>query len=133
MAAHYTEINYDRRGYGESGDTAPFAVAREIEDIAALIDAAGGSAALYGISSGANLALAAANALPGRVTKLALYEPPVIVDDSRPPMPADYVQQIHDLVAADRRGDAVELFMRHVGVPEEFLPQMHAMPMWPQM
>lgn len=133
LAEHFTVINYDRRGKGDSGDTAPYAVAREIEDLDALIAAAGGSAYLYGISSGANLALAAANALPGKVTKLALYEPPVIVDDSRPPMPADYVQQINDFVSTGRRGDAVDLFMRHVGVPEEFLPQMHAMPMWPQM
>jgi pimeloyl-ACP methyl ester carboxylesterase len=133
LAPHFTVINYDRRGRGESGDTLPYAVAREIEDIDALIDAAGGSAYLYGISSGANLALAAANALPGKVTKLALYEPPVIVDDSRPPMPADYVQQINDFVATGRRGDAVALFMRHVGVPDEFIPQMRAMPMWPQM
>jgi pimeloyl-ACP methyl ester carboxylesterase len=133
LAAHFTVINYDRRGKGDSGDTPPYAVAREIEDIAALIDAAGGSAALYGISSGANLALVAGNALPGKVTKLALYEPPVIVDDSRPPMPADYVQQINDFVATGRRGDAVALFMRHVGVPDEFIPQMRAMPMWPQM
>jgi pimeloyl-ACP methyl ester carboxylesterase len=133
LAPHFTVINYDRRGKGDSGDTQPYAVAREIEDIDALIDAAGGSAHLYGISSGANLALAAGNALPGKVTKLALYEPPVIVDDSRPPMPADYVQQINDLVAAGRRGDAVALFMRHVGVPDDFIPQMRAMPMWPGM
>ena len=133
LAEHFTVLNYDRRGKGDSGDTAPYAVDREIEDIAALIDAAGGSAALYGISSGANLALAAANALPGKVTKLALYEPPVIVDDSRPPMPADYVPQVNDFVATGRRGDAVALFMHHVGVPDEFIPQMRAMPMWPQM
>jgi pimeloyl-ACP methyl ester carboxylesterase len=133
LAAHFTVINYDRRGRGDSGDALPYAVAREIEDIDALIAAAGGSAYLYGISSGANLALAAANALPGKVTKLALYEPPVIVDDSRPPMPADYLQQINDFVSTGRRGDAVDLFMRHVGVPEEFIPQMHSMPMWPQM
>jgi pimeloyl-ACP methyl ester carboxylesterase len=133
LAPHFTAITYDRRGKGDSGDTLPYAVEREIEDLDALIDAVGGSAALYGISSGAVLALAAGNALPGKVTRLALYEPPFIVDDSRPPLPADYVQQINDLVAADRRGDAVALFMRQVGVPDQFIGQMRAMPMWPGM
>lgn len=133
LAPHFTVINYDRRGRGDSGDTLPYAVEREIEDIEALIDEAGGSAFLYGISSGAVLALEAANKLRTKVKKLALYEPPFIVDDSRPPMPRDYVQQVNEMVAAGRRGDAVALFMKVVGVPEEFIPQMREMPMWPEM
>src|SRR5579871_6431512 len=75
LAPHFTVFAYDRRGRGESGDTAPYAVEREVEDIEALIDAAGGTAGVYGISSGAFLALEAARRLPGRVTRLALYEP----------------------------------------------------------
>jgi pimeloyl-ACP methyl ester carboxylesterase len=131
LSQHFTVLNYDRRGKGESGDSPAYAVEREIEDIEALIEEAGGSAYLYGISSGAVLALEAAGKLPTKVKKLALYEPPFILDDSRPPMPNDYVEQINALIAADRRGDAVALFMQNVGVPDEFIPQMRAMPMWP--
>jgi pimeloyl-ACP methyl ester carboxylesterase len=129
LAPHFTVISYDRRGRGDSGDTPPYAVAREVEDIDALIEAAGGSAFLYGMSSGAVLALEAANALPGRVTKLAMYEPPFIVDESRPPVPDDYVREIDDAVRAGRRGDAVEIFMtKAVGVPAEFVAGMRYAP-----
>src|SRR5438093_2753782 len=89
LAPHFTVFNYDRRGRGDSGDTAPYAVAREVEDIDALVDEAGGSAFLYGSSSGAVLALEAARKLSTRITKLALWEPPFILDDSRPRPPAD--------------------------------------------
>jgi len=101
---------YDRRGRGESGDTPPYSVQREIEDVAALIDEAGEPAFVCGFSSGAVLALdAAAAGLP--ITRLALFEPPFVVDDSRPPRPADYVERLDAAVAAGRPGDAVELFM----------------------
>ena len=133
LASHFTVFNYDRRGKGDSGDTPTYAVEREIEDIEALIDEACGSASLYGLSSGAALALEAANRLGAKVTKLALYEPPFIVDDTHPPLPSDYVQQINRMVAEGRRGDAVALFMKVVGVPDEWLPQMREMPMWPEM
>jgi pimeloyl-ACP methyl ester carboxylesterase len=133
LVPHFTVLNYDRRGRGDSGDTPSYAVEREIEDIGALIDEAGGSAFLYGISSGAALALEAASRLPTKVKKLALYEPPFILDDSRPPMPKDYVPQVNEMVAAGRPGDAVALFMKVVGVPEEFIPQMREMPMWAEM
>src|SRR2546423_7841276 len=89
LAPHFTVYNYDRRGRGDSGDTKPYAVAREVEDLEAVIDAAGGQACVYGISSGAVLAVDAARRLPDKITKLALYEPPCVVDDSRPPWPAD--------------------------------------------
>lgn len=133
LAPHFRVFNYDRRGRGDSGDTQPYAVEREVEDIEALIDEAGGSAFLYGLSSGAALALESANKLPNKVKKLALYEPPFLVDDTHPPLPKDYVQQVNEMVAAGRRGDAVALFMRIVGVPEEFIPQMRDMAMWPEM
>jgi pimeloyl-ACP methyl ester carboxylesterase len=126
----FTVCWYDRRGRGESGDTAPYAVDREIEDIAAIVDAAGGSACLYGLSSGAALALLAAERLP-LVTKLAMYEPPFIVDDGRPPLPPDYVEQLDAAVAAGRRGEAVEIFMtKAVGVPTEYLAPMRQDPSW---
>ena len=122
---------YDRRGRGESGDTPPYAVQREIEDVAALIDEAGGPAFVCGFSSGAVLALdAAAAGLP--ITRLALFEPPFVVDDSRPPGPADYVQRLDAAVAAGRPGDAVELFMTGaVGMPAEAVAGLRQSPFWP--
>jgi len=122
---------YDRRGRGESGDTAPYAVEREIEDLAAVIDEAGGSALVCGFSSGGVLCLdAAAAGLP--ITKLALFEPPFVVDDSRPPLPGDYVERLDAANAAGRPGDAVEVFMTAaVGMPAEFVGGMRQGPFWP--
>ena len=133
LAPHFAVIAYDRRGRGESGDKAPYTIEREVEDIEALIKEAGASAFVFGHSSGAVLALeAAAHGLS--ITRLALYEPPFIVDDSRPPVPKDYVEQLNALVSAGRRGDAVEFFMtKAVGVPAEVVAQMQNMPMWANM
>lgn len=134
LAPHFTVIAYDRRGRGDSSDTPPYAVQREVEDLEALIDHAGGSAYLFGSSSGAALALEAASKLPAKVKKQALFEPPFIVDDSRPPVPADFVKEVTELAASGRRGEAVEYFMgKAVGVPPEMLAQMKTMPMWPAM
>lgn len=105
-AEHLTVLNYDRRGRGDSRDTSPYAVGREIEDVEALIDEAGGSAFVYGISSGAILALRATGKFPNKVKKLALYEPPFILDDSRPALPEDYVTQLNEAVAAENRSAA---------------------------
>jgi pimeloyl-ACP methyl ester carboxylesterase len=129
LAARFAVFNYDRRGRGPSGDTPPYAVKREVEDIEAVIGAAGGSAYLYGTSSGASLALeAAAEGLP--ITKLALWEPPYVLDpDLRPPV--DTAKTFTELVAAGRRGDAVEFFMsRVVGMPPEFVAQASTQPWW---
>ncbi|MFN8472638.1 MAG: alpha/beta hydrolase [Anaerolineae bacterium] len=131
LAPHFTVLNYDRRGRDDSGDTAPYAVEREVEDIEALIDAAGQTASLFGHSSGAVLALEAARQLPDKIGKLALYEPPFIVDDSRPPVPTDYVAQLNAAVAAGRPGDALAIFMTQaVGMPAEVVPQMREAPFW---
>jgi pimeloyl-ACP methyl ester carboxylesterase len=129
LAEHFTVFNYDRRGRGDSGDTPPYAVERELEDIEALIDAAGGSAFLYGTSSGAGLALiAAASGLD--ITKLALWEPPYILDESSRP-PADQVERYNEMIAAGRRGDAVEFFMsKVVGLPPEFVDYARTQPFW---
>jgi pimeloyl-ACP methyl ester carboxylesterase len=133
LAPQFTVFAYDRRGRGESGDTAPYAVEREVEDIEALITEAGGSAFAFGHSSGAVLALEAARLLGGRIEKLALYEPPFIIDDSRPPVPQDYVPQLNKLLAEGRRSEAVEYFMTDaVLVPTEMVTQMRSTPMWPQ-
>lgn len=129
LARHFTVINYDRRGRGDSGDTLPYAIQREVEDIEALIDAVGGSAFLYGMSSGAVLALEAASKLPTKVKKVVMYEPPFIIDDSRPPIPQDYLKRLNDAVAAGRPGDAVEIFMTEaVGIPAEYVAQMRNAP-----
>jgi pimeloyl-ACP methyl ester carboxylesterase len=129
LAPRFTVYTYDRRGRGESGDAAPYAVEREIEDLEALIGEAGGSAGLAGVSSGAVLALDAANSgLP--VTRLALYEPPFIVDDSRPPLPDDYRAELDRLLESDRRADMLKLFMRQVGMPGWLLALMPLMPAW---
>jgi pimeloyl-ACP methyl ester carboxylesterase len=134
LAPRFRVTAYDRRGRGDSGDTAPYAVHREVEDIEALIVAAGGNAFVFGHSSGAVLALEAARSLPGRITRLALYEPPFIVDDNRPPLPADYVTRLEALVSAGRRGDAVEYFMTTgPGVPSEVVSGMRGEPFWPSL
>jgi pimeloyl-ACP methyl ester carboxylesterase len=131
LEPRFIVINYDRRGRGESGDTQPYAVEREIEDIEALIDAVGGSAFVYGSSSGAALALEAANTLGSKIKKLVAYEAPFVVDSSRAPVPADFVAHLTELVAADRRGAAVKYFMtRGVGVPAPFVAMMQVMPAW---
>jgi pimeloyl-ACP methyl ester carboxylesterase len=130
LGEHYTTYHYDRRGRGGSGDTAPYALAREIEDIVALIADAGGSAYLHGHSSGALLALAAADTgLP--VPKMSVYEAPVSVDGSRPPAPADAAAQIEAAVDAGDRDRAVEVFLtKCVGVPAPFVDQMKQAPIW---
>jgi len=124
---------YDRRGRGESTDTAPYAVQREIEDLAALIEVAGAPATVFGWSSGAVLALdAAAAGLP--IKRLALFEPPFVVDDSRPPLPADYVQRLDAAVADGRPGDAAELFITAAaGMPAEMLDSVKQSGFWPVM
>ena len=101
MASRFTVYTYDRRGRGGSGDTLPYAVEREVEDLAALVEETGGSASVYGISSGAALALEAAN---GNVSidRLVLYEAPFVVDGTRPPVSDEYVERIDRLAATDR-------------------------------
>ncbi len=131
LAPHFTVYNYDRRGRGPSGDTPPYAVEREVEDIDAVVEAAGGPAYLYGSSSGAALALEAARQLPGRITKLAMWEPPYI-PEGFPRPPADTAKIFADLVAQGKRGEAADFFMaKVVGLPPEFVEQAHNSPWWP--
>lgn len=132
LASDFTVYNYDRRGRGPSGDTPPYAVQREVEDIEAVLSAAGGSAGLYGSSSGAALALeAAASGAP--VSRLALWEPPFIPDGSVPRPPENTAEIYRRFVEAGRRGDAVEYFMATVvGLPAEFVAQARSAPWWPR-
>jgi pimeloyl-ACP methyl ester carboxylesterase len=127
----FTVITYDRRGRGESGDAARYTVAREVQDIAALVDAAGGSAYLYGISSGGALALEAAKLLPGKVAKVAVYEIPFVVDDSRPAIAEGFARDLGHLVETGRRGTAVKRFMREsVQLPGPLVAAMPLLPGW---
>lgn len=129
----FSVITYDRRGRGESGDTPPYAVAREIEDIAALIDRSGGRASLFGASSGAALALHAAHALGGEpINRLALYEPPYDVDEATKAAFAEYAATARDLLAAGQRGDAVALFLADM-LPPDMLDAMRQTPDWTAM
>ena len=129
LASSETVLNYDRRGRGDSGDTPPYAVEREIEDIAAVLEAAGGRAALYGTSSGAALALLAAAQLPG-ITKLVLWEPPYFVHPEQAP-PRDHVETYDRFLAAGDRAGAVEYFMTQiVRMPAEFAEFAKTQPWW---
>jgi pimeloyl-ACP methyl ester carboxylesterase len=129
LARKHTVINYDRRGRGESGDSAPYAVEREIEDLDTLVQHVGGAAALFGFSSGAALAFAAA-AHGLSITKLALFDLPLRVE--RPANPVDHAAALDALVRAGRRGDAVEYFQRQmVGIPEPMVVQLRSAPFRP--
>jgi pimeloyl-ACP methyl ester carboxylesterase len=126
LREHFTVYLYDRRGRGDSSDTQPYAKAREVEDIEALIDAAGGSAFAVGLSSGAALALEAA-AGSARITKLAVYEPPFMVDDQRHAQ-LNHEGKLKALVTSGQRGAAVKYFMRDmVDVPAPFVLMMQLM------
>ncbi|MEV5549924.1 alpha/beta hydrolase [Streptomyces sp. NPDC052309] len=129
LAERFGVTVYDRRGRGESGDTPPYAVEREIEDLAALIDAVGGEASLYGISSGGALVLrAAASGLP--VRRCAVYEVPYAMDDAEAGARAEYTARLTEALAQGRRGDAVELFLRLTGLGEEVIRGARQSPMW---
>jgi len=123
----FTVYTYDRRGRGESGDTKPYAIEREVDDLDAVIDAAGGKAAVYAISSGVLLALAAAETLDAnKITSMVLYEAPIYTDQSRRVDPT-YVPRMSRFIAAGDNAAAVKLFMRNVGVPGFGLLMMQLM------
>ncbi len=131
LAEHFSVFHYDRRGRGDSGDTRPYAVEREVEDLEALIKVAGGSASVFGKSSGAVLALMAAARGLG-ITKLALYEPPFHSGDDKAHRAAEnYSRQLKALLAEGRRGDAVALAMTSWGAPAEAVAGMRKSPVWP--
>ena len=129
LADRFTVYNYDRRGRGDSGDAGDYAVEREIEDLAAVIEAAGGSAYVYGSSSGAALSLrAAAAGLP--IEKLVAFEPPYVVDDSRKQIPRNWVADLQAL----EPGDAIKYFFtKGIGLPGIFVTMMKLMPAWKPM
>jgi pimeloyl-ACP methyl ester carboxylesterase len=131
LSQRFTVVDYDRRGRGESGDAQPYAVAREVEDLAAVVAGPGqGDCHVVGLSSGAALALeAAASGVP--MKGLVAYEPPYMVGSDPTGKPdADYLQKMQALVAAGKRDEAVSYFMRTVGVPGPMLFVMRLMPFW---
>lgn len=130
LEPHFTVFVYDRRGRGESGDTPPYAVDREIEDLTGLMEQVGESAALFGHSAGAILALEAVlRGLP--VRRLALYEPPFMLDQQRPRPPADLPERLQALITRHDHEAALRVFFREaVSAPEEIIMQMQATPLW---
>jgi pimeloyl-ACP methyl ester carboxylesterase len=132
LAPEFTVYHYDRRGRGDSGNADQYAVDREIEDLQAVLQAAGGSAHVFGASSGGALALEATRHLPG-ITSVAIYEAPFIVDDTHPPLPRGFIEETRALVADGRRGAAVKKFMRLVGVPAIGVLVMTLLPLWKKM
>lgn len=129
LAKSFTVFDYDRRGRGQSGDATPYAVAREVEDLCAVSEAAGGSPYVWGTSSEAALALeAAASGVPMKT--LAAHEPPYMVGDPKDAPDVDYEQKMKGLIARNRRHEAVRYFMRTVGVPSAFVLVMRFMPFW---
>ena len=129
LAQSFTVINYDRRGRGSSSDTAPYATQREIEDIEALINAHGGTAGVFGMSSGAVLALEATAALPHKISAALLYEPPIDPTDS----PAEYQKRHADMAALAKTGDRDAMltsFIAYTGMPAEALAEFKQSPVW---
>lgn len=128
LSAHFTVFNYDRRGRGASGDSPFYAIEREVEDLAALLDEAGGSASVFGYSSGAILALEAATRGLA-LSRLALYEPPFLLEDGFPKRAQEISARLTELLSSGRRGDAVELYQTElVGIPAEIVAQMRHAP-----
>lgn len=131
LAPRFTVLNYDRRGRGLSSDTAPYSIAREIEDLDAVISAAGGSAAVFANCTGGMLALEAVGQGLA-ISKLAMYEPPYIVDDLQPRLGPEYRQRLDELLADGKPGDAVVHFMtKAVGLPAEFAAKRRSSSFWP--
>lgn len=132
LAEHFTVVNYDRRGRGESGDGAHYDLGREVEDIDALIAATGGRAHLYGVSSGGALALEAA-AAGTRIGKVAVYEVPYNVAPDWPAVWKSYTGELDRALAAGDRGAALAAFLRVTGTPDEAIAGMRQAEFWPDL
>lgn len=132
LSERFTVVSYDRRGRGDSTDVEPYAVEREIEDLNAVINNVGGKPMVFGMSSGGALAFdAAAAGVP--MSRIAVYEPPYMVDPSAPKPPEGHAETYRRLVAEGRRGEAVSVFLRNMGAPGFFVLAMRLMPAWPKL
>jgi pimeloyl-ACP methyl ester carboxylesterase len=130
LSDHFTVVSYDRRGRGDSTDTLPYTTGKEVEDIEALIDETGGRAYLYGHSSGCVLALMAAQKLDSKVAGLAIYELPYNADPEGQSAAEEYRKKLKQLLAEDKRGESVALFVKSVGVTDKQIAAMERLPMW---
>ncbi|MFD9698051.1 alpha/beta fold hydrolase [Lentzea sp. NPDC059081] len=130
LARHFTVYDFDRRGRGETGDgVTPWSLEREVEDIGALVERAGGTAFVFAFSSGSALALEAASRLSG-IERLVVFEAPFVVDDTHEPLAAGYAETIDDLIARDERSAALTSFMKLVGIPAFVIGVMKRTPLW---
>ena len=133
LSKNFTVLYYDRRGRGNSTDTKPYSAEREIDDIEALVQEAGGNVYLYGVSSGAALALLAAEKLgPEKVIKLALYEPPYGSHEGKEEF-AELKKKINELVAAGKPGDAITVFLQSLGTSDDAMEGIKSSPDWAAM
>jgi len=130
LSSQFTVVSYDRRGRGDSTDTAPYAPQREVEDVEGLIGVVGGPVCLYGHSSGAAVVLEAAVKLRKQVKKIAIYEAPYALDDGARKAARGYYRMLRKLLRSGRSGDAVALFIRSVGVSDKQIEAMRRLPMW---
>ncbi|MDB5179337.1 MAG: alpha/beta hydrolase [Patescibacteria group bacterium] len=132
LAKEFTVVSYDRRGRGESTDTQPYAVEREIEDLEAVIKEVGGAAFVFGMSSGGSLVLLAASKVPS-IKKIATYEAPFVSEQEVGSNAAEYITGLKEAVAAGQHGKAVKLFMKRIGMPAPMVAIMSLTPMWPKL
>lgn len=130
FAKEFTVYNYDRRGRGDSGNSLPWSVEREVEDIEALIDAAGGQACLYGHSSGAVLALEAALRLAGKVRKVVLYDAPYVHDQTEKAEFGRLGQRVSRLLQDGKNAGAMKAFLKGIGMPKAFVFFLPLFPGW---
>lgn len=130
FAGKYRVYSYDRRGRGDSSDASPYAVEREVEDIEALIDLAGGSASLYGHSSGAVLALEAALRLGGKVERVVLYDPPYVHDEAERVRYGILSRRVNELLGEGKNAHAMTTFLKGIGMPRLFVSFLRLMPGW---
>lgn len=133
FAEQFTVYCYDRRGRGDSGNTLPYAVEREVEDIEALIDAAGGKASLYGHSSGAVLALEAGLHCPDKIDKLVLYDPSYVHDETERVEYDQLRQEVEGLLQHGKNAKAMTSFLKRIGMPSLFVYLLRLMPGWKTM
>ncbi len=132
LGQDYQVYYYDRRGRGESGDTEPWSLDKEIGDIEAMLEAAGGQAFVLGVSSGALLAAHAARKLKG-IKKLVLYEGPMVVDENYPTLPENFMPEMRRAVVENRTGDVLKMFLKRVGTPGFMVWIMSLTPVWKQL
>jgi len=133
FANEFRVYNYDRRGRGDSGDTPPYAMEREIEDIEAIIDAAGGKAFLFGHSSGGVLALEAASKLGTKVEKIVIYDPPYVHTEIEKAKYQTLADTVSSLLAKGENKRAMKVFLSGIGMPKLFVWLLPIFPGWKTM